>query len=119
MWENTTPSPELPRDFCAGIGPLQLGVVLVVFFINMLMIKLCILISFYFFSLINTINLFYHNEVYFIYFIKGIGNFSLWSLSLNMNEINGTLTETLHKHSFEGQFLVKKTDNFYLVPVLT
>ena len=24
-----TPSNELPRDFCAGIGPLQLGVVLV------------------------------------------------------------------------------------------
>ena len=30
-WENTTPSTELPRDFCAGIGPLQLGVVLVLF----------------------------------------------------------------------------------------
>ena len=29
MWENTTPSTELPPDFCAGIGPLQLGVVLV------------------------------------------------------------------------------------------
>ena len=29
MWENTTPSPELPRVFCAGIGPLHLGVVLV------------------------------------------------------------------------------------------
>ena len=29
MWENTIPSTELPRDFCAGIGPLQLGVVLV------------------------------------------------------------------------------------------
>ena len=29
MWENTTPSTELPRDFYAGIGPLQLGVVLV------------------------------------------------------------------------------------------
>ena len=29
MCENTTPGPELPRDFCAGIGPLQLGVVLV------------------------------------------------------------------------------------------
>ena len=27
--KNTTPSTELPRDFCAGIGPLQLGVVLV------------------------------------------------------------------------------------------
>ena len=27
--ENTTPSIELPRDFCAGICPLQLGVVLV------------------------------------------------------------------------------------------
>ena len=29
MWENMTPSTELPHDFCAGIGPLQLGVVLV------------------------------------------------------------------------------------------
>ena len=29
MWENTTPSTELPRDLCARIGPLQLGVVLV------------------------------------------------------------------------------------------
>ena len=29
MWENTSPSTELPRDFCAGIGPLQRGVVLV------------------------------------------------------------------------------------------
>ena len=29
VWENTTPSTELPRDFCAGTGPLQLGVVLV------------------------------------------------------------------------------------------
>ena len=31
VWENTTPSTELPRDFCARIGPLQLGVVLVSF----------------------------------------------------------------------------------------
>ena len=31
MWENMTPSTELPHDFCAGIGPLQLGVVLVFF----------------------------------------------------------------------------------------
>ena len=29
--ENTTPSTELPRDFCAGIDPLQLGVALVEF----------------------------------------------------------------------------------------
>ena len=29
VWENTTPSTELPRDFSAGIGPLHLGVVLV------------------------------------------------------------------------------------------
>ena len=35
MWENTTPSTELPRDFCAGIGPLQLGVVLVLFFLSL------------------------------------------------------------------------------------
>ena len=31
MWENMTPSTELPRDFCTGIGPLQLDVVLVSF----------------------------------------------------------------------------------------
>ena len=30
--EDTTPSTELPHDFCAGIGPLQLGVVLVMSF---------------------------------------------------------------------------------------
>ena len=38
VWENTTPSTELLRDFCAGIGPLQLGVVLffsfLIFFIG-------------------------------------------------------------------------------------
>ena len=28
------PSTELPRDFCAGIGPLQLSIVLVFFFIS-------------------------------------------------------------------------------------
>merc|ERR1711923_416921 len=28
-WENTAPGTEFARDFCAGIGPLQLGVVLV------------------------------------------------------------------------------------------
>ena len=31
---NTTPSTELPRDFCAGIDPLQLGVVLVISYFN-------------------------------------------------------------------------------------
>ena len=31
VWENTTPSTELPHDFCAEIGPLQLGVVLVLY----------------------------------------------------------------------------------------
>ena len=35
VWKNATSSTELPRDFCAGIGPLQLGVVLV-FFISVL-----------------------------------------------------------------------------------
>ena len=37
-----TPSIELPRDFCAGIGPLQLGVVLVfyIFIITDDMIKI-------------------------------------------------------------------------------
>ena len=34
MWGNTTPSTELLRDFCAGIGPLQLGIVLVWVFLN-------------------------------------------------------------------------------------
>ena len=29
MWENTAPGTELPRDFCARIGPMQLGVVFV------------------------------------------------------------------------------------------
>ena len=32
-WENMASGTELARDFCAGIGPLQLGVVLVSFFI--------------------------------------------------------------------------------------
>ena len=36
VWENTTPSTELPRGFCAGIGPLQLGVVLVFHVVEML-----------------------------------------------------------------------------------
>ena len=36
VWENTTPVTEIPRIFCAGIGPLQLGVVLVFsFFFSM------------------------------------------------------------------------------------
>ena len=26
-WENVAPGTEFARDFCAGIGPLQLGVV--------------------------------------------------------------------------------------------
>ena len=34
VWEDTTPCTELPKDFCAGIGPLQLGVVLVLFLFN-------------------------------------------------------------------------------------
>ena len=34
LWENTTPSTELPRDFCAGFGSLQLGVVLVIIIIT-------------------------------------------------------------------------------------
>ena len=28
MWENTTSSTKLSRDFCARIGPLQLGIVI-------------------------------------------------------------------------------------------
>ena len=35
VWENTTPSTELPRGFCAGIGPLQLGVVLVIIYVSL------------------------------------------------------------------------------------
>ena len=38
MWENTTPSTELPRDFCAGIGPLHLGVVLVSYLLYIIQI---------------------------------------------------------------------------------
>ena len=34
VWENTTPSTEFPRDFCAWIGPLQLGVVFVLNLLN-------------------------------------------------------------------------------------
>ena len=34
VWENTTPSTELSRDFSARIGPLQLGVVLVLNWFN-------------------------------------------------------------------------------------
>ena len=30
-WENMAPDTEVARDFCAEIGPLQLGVVLVIF----------------------------------------------------------------------------------------
>ena len=29
VWEITAPGPELPRIFCVGIGPLQLGIALV------------------------------------------------------------------------------------------
>ena len=38
MWENKTPSTELLRDFCAGISPLQLGVVLVFYFVGLVTI---------------------------------------------------------------------------------
>ena len=34
VWENKTPSTELTHDFCAGIGPLQLGVVFVIYVFN-------------------------------------------------------------------------------------
>ena len=34
-----TPSTELPRDFCAGIGPLQLGVLLVFYIIYNLQVR--------------------------------------------------------------------------------
>ena len=35
MWENMAPGTEFTRGFCAGIGPLQLGVVLVISFIKL------------------------------------------------------------------------------------
>ena len=31
VWENTIPDTELPRIFCAEIGPLELGAVLVLY----------------------------------------------------------------------------------------
>ena len=34
MWENATPGTEIPHIFCAVIGPLQLGVVLVILCLN-------------------------------------------------------------------------------------
>ena len=34
VWGNTTPRTELPRDFFVGIGPLQLGIKLVLFSIK-------------------------------------------------------------------------------------
>ena len=30
MWENTAPGTKFANDFCAGNGPLQLGVMLVI-----------------------------------------------------------------------------------------
>ena len=39
---NTTPSTELPRDFCAGIGPLQLDVVLVFFYTLVFRFRWCV-----------------------------------------------------------------------------
>ena len=39
MWENTIPSTELHRDFCAAIDPLQLGIVLVFILIWKLLFK--------------------------------------------------------------------------------
>ena len=42
VWGNTTPSTELPRDFCAGIGPPQLGVVLVFFYFTFVCMCVCV-----------------------------------------------------------------------------
>ena len=39
VWENTTQSTELPREFCARIGPLQLGVVPVLILVMLLGVK--------------------------------------------------------------------------------
>ena len=45
--KNMTPSIEFPRDFCAGIGPLQLSVVLVEFHFSLLEIPThCVTIGF-------------------------------------------------------------------------
>ena len=38
---NTTPRTELPRYFCAGIGPLQLGIVLVFIYVILDSIIFC------------------------------------------------------------------------------
>ena len=43
VWENTTPSTEFLCDFCVGIGPLQLGVVLV-FFLLFVLTQACSLV---------------------------------------------------------------------------
>ena len=37
-WENMAPGTEFARDFCAGIGPLQLGGVLVIIIISIISI---------------------------------------------------------------------------------
>ena len=34
MWENVIPGTQIPHIFCARIGPLQLGVVLVILCLN-------------------------------------------------------------------------------------
>ena len=36
MWEHTAPGTKFTYDFCAGIGPLQLGVVLVFFIVSII-----------------------------------------------------------------------------------
>ena len=41
MSENTAPGTECPRIFCAGIGPLQLGVVLVSSYFTFITIRNC------------------------------------------------------------------------------
>ena len=52
MLENRTPETELPRRFCAGIGPLELGVVLVTFLV-------CLGVVVFYISFIPTISQIY------------------------------------------------------------
>ena len=38
MWENTAPGTEFAYGFCAGIGPLQLGVALVLIILTIILL---------------------------------------------------------------------------------
>ena len=44
-WENMAPGTEFAGDFCAVIGPLQLGVVLVIMFLSLVTLRTFIKIN--------------------------------------------------------------------------